>query len=78
VGFGMYRIAEIVSHIVVEGEPQTVYGIRIESDEGCAAVENISTQRAAVATLRRRMRAGRLSPLHLRDVVEDWLAEENG
>lgn len=69
----MYRVKETVKRMVVEGTTYTTYGIRIESDEGCAAVENISTQRAAVAALRCRIRAGRLSPLHLRDVVEDWL-----
>ncbi len=71
----MYRIEEVVSRIVVEGQTYAAYGIRIQSDEGCATVENISTDRRAVAALRRRMRAGRLSPLHLRDVVEDQLVE---
>lgn len=69
----MYRINEVVSHIVVEGKTYVTYGIRIQSDEGCAIAENISTDRKAVQSLRRRMQKGRLSPLHLQDVVEDWL-----
>ena len=69
----MYRIEEVISRIVVEGRAHTTYGIRIESDEGCAVVEDVSVDRAAVAALRRRMYEGRLSPLHLQDVVEDWL-----
>lgn len=71
----MYRIQEVVSLVEIEGTRYVTYGIRICSDEGCAVVEDISTDRRAVRKLRRRMRAGRLSPLHLQDVVEDSLAE---
>ncbi len=70
-----YRVTEIVSHITVEGYTFTTYGIGIESDTGCATVEDISPKREAVATLRRRIEAAQLSPLHLRDVVEDWFGE---
>ena len=71
----MYRIKEVRRCIEVEGKRYTTYGIRIESAEGCAVAEDLSTDRRAVAALRRRMRKGRLSPLHLQDVVEDWLNE---
>ena len=71
----MYRIKEVVSHIVIEGKTYVTYGIHIQNDEGCATATDISTNRRAVATLRRRMHKGRLSPLHLQDVVEDWLNE---
>ena len=66
-----------MGQVTVEGITHTTYGIGIESDEGCAVVADIATDRHAVAALRRRVAAARLSPLHLRDVVEDWLAEEN-
>ena len=69
----MYHIKEVVSRIVVEGKTYTAYGIHIHSDEGCATVTAVSTDRRAVTALRRRMYEGRLSPLHLQDVVEDWL-----
>lgn len=71
----MYRITEVVSRITVEGKTHTTYGIRIQSEEGCAVAEDISVDRAAVRALRQRMKEGRLSPLHLMDVVEDYLSE---
>ncbi len=71
----MYRITEVVGRVTIEGQTYPTYGIRIQSDEGCAVAEDISTDRQAVRALRRRMRKGHLSPLHLPDAVDDWLSE---
>ena len=53
----------------------TVYGIAIQTAAGRTAVYDISTARRTVERLCDRLRQHDLSPLHLRDVVEDFLCE---
>ncbi len=56
----------------------TGYGIRAyrrveDAWEPVVTVSDLSTDRQAVEALAHRCTAGELSPIHLRDVVEDWL-----
>lgn len=68
-----YRATVVSSRITVEGIEYVTYGIAIHSTDGYAVVHDISTDRREVAALCRRIRRGRLSPLHLQAVAEDFV-----
>lgn len=67
-GIIMYRL--ISKRTIVEGEEYVVYGIRY-SDEYC--FEDISTNQKAVKELADVCNKLSLSPIHLADVIEDFL-----
>ena len=71
---GEYHIFVTASTNHIENADYITYGITIHSEEGMASVENLSTDFAAVNALCARLQKGRLSPRHLGDLVEDWLA----
>ena len=50
-----------------------VFGISIIADNCISHIEDISTDANAVTRLLNYLRENRCSPLHLRDVVEDYL-----
>ena len=64
----MYKL--ISKRKIVEGEEYVVYGIRY-NDEYC--FEDISTNRKAVKELADNCNKFSLSPIHLGDVIEDFL-----
>lgn len=72
--FAEYFITEDTVHIEDHGAV-SVYGIGIETTSGKAVVGGISTNRPAVEALCEKLRRGQISPLHLRDVAEDFLCE---
>ena len=75
----MYRYCAFSKNYILEdGEAYRGYGIVCTLGEGerarqIACVEDISCDGDAVAALAARCTAGNLSPMHLLDVVEDWL-----
>ena len=57
-----------------EEGPYMSYGIRaVCGEETLASIEDISTDPQALAGLVDRMNSGNLSPVHFRDVIEDFL-----
>ena len=74
----LYRL--IATSLSGEDFPETItYGIRICQKNGSkiitkAAVEDIAPDRKAVSDLCRLMEEEQLDPVHLREVVEDFLS----
>ncbi len=56
-----------------EGETHIGYGIRC----GAHMVFDISADREKIESLIERMNANKLSPLHMMDVIEDFLAQDS-
>lgn len=50
------------------------YGIAVEYGGEQAVIENLTSCREAMEALALALRKGRVTPVALRDVVEDWLA----
>ena len=67
-----YHVFVTATTAHIEETDYITYGITICSEEGVASVNNLSTNFVEVNALCARLRRGRLSPRHLRDVVEDW------
>lgn len=67
----IYEMTQGVS--VLEGEPYCSYGIRC----GGMEIADISCDREKLAKLVDLCNHLALDPIHLRDVVEDFLAEES-
>ena len=65
-----------ISTVTVEGQEVRTFGLVVEGPEGRVTVADISTNEAEVAALCARLNRADLSPLHLRDVVEDWCREK--
>lgn len=51
----------------------TAYGIELEGKPG-AEIQDVSTEKAFVSELVRKMNQYQLDPIHLSDVIEDALA----
>ena len=51
------------------------YGIAAQKQEETAALEGIFCSREETCTFARRCARAQLEPCHLRDAVEDWLAQ---
>ena len=74
-----YQMTETTAYVEDSGFV-TVYGICFKEDaprragNGASAIPNISTSSELVADLVSKLTLYQVSPLHLRDVVEDYLA----
>lgn len=64
----MYKIIEV--KIIVENKEYTSYGICYNDS---VYINDISADKAAVEELVRRCNEEKLDPMHLNDVVEDFL-----
>ena len=56
--------------IITTGEN---YGIAVAYGGEQAAIENLTPRREEIEALAVKLRKGRVTPVALRDVVEDWL-----
>ena len=56
----------------VKGQGET-YGISVESDEEQVTVRQITTKREDIEELLERLIRGGVTPIAVRDVMEDWL-----
>ena len=56
-------------------EETGAYGVRIELGEEAASAADLSPSRSRVWELAERLLRGGVTPLTLRDVVDDWLLE---
>lgn len=65
----MYTIIE--EKKILEGEEHTAYGIRYDN----CCVSDVSDDRMAVERLIRDYNKYELDPIHLHDVIEDFLAD---
>lgn len=59
--------------IEIEGDLVTAYGIRVEGRDGFAQVDDITSDRARADGLFALICRGEVTPMTLRDIVEDWL-----
>lgn len=57
------------------GEDGTTYGVQIELEDEAAAVLDLSPSRQKVEDLAAALARGAVTPVGLRDVVDDWLLE---
>ncbi len=57
----------------------TTYGITVECEGGyrLASIENISSDRCVVQALCARLCGGESAPEHLRDIITDWLNDDD-
>lgn len=68
-----------VWYYLLEEEPEgggTSYGVGVELEGESAAVPGLSPSRRRVEELAERLVRGTVTPVALRDVVDDWLLEE--
>lgn len=55
-------------------EEQGTYGVRVEKADGeCAELRDITASRERIEALFRMIWRGGVTPLSLRDIIEDWL-----
>lgn len=57
-------------------EEESSYGVGIELEGESAAVTGLSPSRRRVKELAERLSQGMVTPVALRDVVDDWLLED--
>lgn len=65
-------------YYLLEKEPEeggASYGVRIELEGETAAAADLSPSRRKVEELAERLVRGTVTPVALRDVVDDWLLE---
>ena len=60
-------------YYLLEGDAS--YGVRIELEEEAASVRGLSPSRRRVEALAQKLVRGMVTPVGLRDVVDDWLLE---
>lgn len=66
-------------YYLLEEEPEgggASYGVEVELEGESAAVPDLSPSRRRVEELADRLARGTVTPVALRDVVDDWLLEE--
>ena len=69
-----YRYAILVDEMAVGGLCCESYGIKVTGPDGeSAAIANITVSAARIDELAELVRRNQVSPVTLRDVVEDWL-----
>ena len=56
-------------------EDGTTYGVQVEMEDEAAAVPDLSPSRERVEDLAAALVRGAVTPVALRDVVDDWLLE---
>lgn len=66
-----------VRYYLLEGEPEEPgsFGVEIEMDEEKTSAANLSPSRERVLALAEALSRGAVTPVALRDVVDDWLLE---
>jgi len=74
VGEAGYRNSQ-ARYYLLEEEQEGSYGVRIELGDESASVEGLSPSRRRVEALAEALVRGRVTPVTLRDVVDDWLLE---
>lgn len=77
VGEGWCRAAQ-TRYYLLEGEPEEggpSYGVAVELGGEAAAVSDLSPSRQRVETLAEALVRGVVTPVALRDIVDDWLLE---
>lgn len=72
VGETRFRTGQARYYLLKEGAS---YGVGIELEGESAAVRNLSPSRTRVGELAERLVRGTVTPVALRDVVDDWLLE---
>lgn len=72
VGEARCRGSQARYYLLEEG---TSYGVEIRLEGESAAVRNLSPSRERAGELARRLVRGAVTPVGLRDVVDDWLLE---
>lgn len=58
-----------------DAEGSSSYGVRIELEDEAASVRDLSPSRRRVEALAQKLVRGMVTPVGLRDVVDDWLLE---
>ena len=62
-------------YYLLEEEGPASYGVEIEWEGSTAAVRDLSPSRERVQALAEALARGAVTPVALRDVVDDWLLE---
>ncbi|WP_209344170.1 DUF6514 family protein [Flavonifractor sp. AGMB03687] len=69
-----YRYAILVDEMAVGGLSCESYGVKVTGPDGdCEAVPNITVSTGRIDELVDLIRRNQVSPVTLRDVIEDWL-----
>ena len=69
-----YRYMILVDEMTVGGMSCESYGVRVTGPDGeCAEIPNITVSAGRIDELVDLLRRNQVSPVTLRDVVEDWL-----
>ena len=69
-----YRYVILVDEMTVGGMSCESYGVRVTGPDGdCAEIPNITVSAGRIDELLDLLRLNQVSPVTLRDVVEDWL-----
>lgn len=76
VGEALCRASQVRYYLLEEeSEGAGVYGLQVELNGEAASVPNISSSRRRVRELAAALTRGGVTPVALRDVVDDWLLE---
>ena len=76
VGEALCRAAWVRYYLLEEETAESVsYGVEIELGGEAEAVRNLSPSRRRVRELAEELARGTVTPVALRDVVDDWLLE---
>ncbi|WP_297197270.1 DUF6514 family protein [uncultured Flavonifractor sp.] len=69
-----YRYMILVDEMTVGGMSCESYGVRVTGPDGeCAEIPNITVSAGRIDELVDLLRRNQVSPVTLRDVVDDWL-----
>ncbi len=69
-----YRYVILVDEMTVGGMSCESYGVRVTGPDGdCAEIPNITVSAGRIDELLDLLRRNQVSPVTLRDVVDDWL-----
>lgn len=69
-----YRYVILVDEMTVGGMSCESYGVRVTGPDGeCAEIPNITVSAGRIDELVDLLRRNQVSPVTLRDVVDDWL-----
>lgn len=75
VGEARCRASQARYYLLEEAEKPGSYGVQIEMEGEAAAVRDLSPSRQRVEALAEALVRGAVTPVALRDVVDDWLLE---
>ena len=66
----------MLRYFLLEGQTEDGtmdYGVQVELAEECVCVPHITPVRSEAVSLLKAMRRGSVTPVAVRDIVEDWL-----